>query len=159
MGQRGWGSLQCFQRAHGSLALSCGSKERPPLAGSRGRAAPRTRTQRGTYQLQRAETDERAAPGAAAHGVVGVPTAPLERDLRAQTPVPVTSDHPALRLPPRQPLGPAASFRLAAVGSGWGSQPPLLICRQGRRRSVRSWSRCFAKGPCLLARGSASWGG
>lgn len=123
MGQRGWESLQCFQRAHGSLALSCGSKERPPLAGSGGRAAPRTRTQRGTYQLQRAETDERAAPGAAAHGVAGVPAAPLERDLRAQTPVPVTSDHPAL-----------SACRLGSLWAPW----PAFGSRQSGRAGARS---------------------
>lgn len=160
----GWGSLQCVLRAHGSLALSCRSKEGPPQAGPGGRTDPRTGTQPGTYQLQRAETDERAAPGAAAHGVAGVPAARLQRGLRAQSALSVTPEQPALRfLTARRLWTPRLAFGLQQ--SGWGSPPPLLICTQGRRRSVRCSELLDCRGSlppsapvCFLGRGSRAGG-
>lgn len=127
-------SLRCAPPAHRSLARSFGSRDGALQASPKSRLVPDPDAL-GTYQLQCAETDQRAAPGAAAHGAASVPAAPLERDLGAPA---VSCDFRAARAacsltdPPQAP-DPAAGFLL----SDWGSPPPLLICVQGGRRSAR----------------------
>lgn len=128
------------------------------------RLIPEPRTQPGTYQLQRAETYERAAPGAAAHGVTGVPAARLQRDLRAQSPTPVTPEQPApcARLPAGQAPGPAASFWLPAAGQGFTVAFVNLHAGQAEVSAAlppKPLAHSSAGGPCFLARRTASWGG
>lgn len=85
---------------------------------------------RGTHQLQRAEADERAASGAAAHGAGGVPAA---RDPRPPAPLPPDSGAapawcspvPAQARPPRGSRSPLPSSELAPAfvsfrGAGGG---------------------------------------
>lgn len=99
-------------------ARSCGSAAETQEAG------PGTRSgqgwgARGTHQLQCAEADERAAPGAAAHGAGGVRAARAAGDPRLPAPPPPGSGAaPARRLParprprlarPRPPLGAVGS--------------------------------------------------
>lgn len=88
---------------------------------------------RGTHQLQCAEADERAAPGAAAHGAGGVRAARAAGDPRLPAPPPPDSGAaPARRSParPRPRLArPAAAARRGRVCT---RAPPLLVSRAGR---------------------------
>lgn len=108
------------------LRFRGGSWEAGPRAG-----AVRVRGARGTHQLQRAEADERAASGTAAHGAGGVRAARAARDPRLPAaPPPDSGAAPYGRSTARPRLArPAAAARRSRV---WTRAPPLLVSRAGR---------------------------
>lgn len=156
--------------------VGAGGSARPPpgaadLRRDPGRPVPGQgpvpgRGARGTHQLQCAEADERAAPGAAAHGAGGVRAARAARDPRPPAPLPPDSGAaPARRLPGpararpprgrRPPLGPLGVRARAA---------PLLVSRAGRGQngahdpSVWRGSLPPTVQVCFLGRGSRAGG-
>jgi hypothetical protein len=140
--------------------LECQLARLPPLAGSRRCAEERvpesrdwsqSRGARDTHQLQRAEADERAATGAAAHGAGGVPAATDPRFL-----TPLLPDSGAAR--PGTP-GPAAAARRSRA-PGLGLAPAFVRLPAGRAEvSAARAARASGGGPCLPLCRSACWGG
>lgn len=114
-------------------ARSCGSAAETREAG------PGTRSgqgwgARGTHQLQCAEADERAAPGAAAHGAGGVRAARAAGDPRLPAPPPPGSGAAPARHSPARPAPAPARLPAAAARRGrvCTRAPPLLVSRAGR---------------------------